>query len=79
MSLASSTVISGIRHQGESFLDRFDALSYLYLSRVMDYFDPFADPDAVRRLAGGGTPSREQAAAQAISATDRAVTPAVYE
>jgi homoserine O-acetyltransferase/O-succinyltransferase len=32
-------------HQGESFIKRFDALSYLYLTRVMDYFDPFADPD----------------------------------
>ena len=29
-------------HQGEVFLNRFDALSYLYLSRVMDYFDPFS-------------------------------------
>jgi homoserine O-acetyltransferase len=32
-------------HQGESFVERFDALSYLYLTRVMDYFDPFAAPD----------------------------------
>lgn len=31
-------------HQGQSFVDRFDALSYLYLTRLMDYFDPFADP-----------------------------------
>ncbi len=31
-------------HQGQSFLRRFDALTYLYLSRTMDYFDPFADP-----------------------------------
>ncbi len=31
-------------HQGESFVERFDALSYLYLTRLMDYFDPFADP-----------------------------------
>jgi homoserine O-acetyltransferase len=30
-------------HQGESFVDRFDALSYLYLTRLMDYFDPFAE------------------------------------
>jgi homoserine O-acetyltransferase/O-succinyltransferase len=47
-------VESYLRHQGESFLDRFDALSYLYLSRVMDYFDPFADPAAVRRIAEAG-------------------------
>ena len=33
-----------LRHQGQAFLARFDALSYLYLSRVMDYFDPFATP-----------------------------------
>jgi homoserine O-acetyltransferase len=30
-------------HQGESFVERFDALSYLYLTRLMDYFDPFSD------------------------------------
>jgi homoserine O-acetyltransferase/O-succinyltransferase len=28
-------------HQGRIFLDRFDANSYLYLSRVMDFYDPF--------------------------------------
>ena len=33
-------------HQADTFLARFDALSYLYLSRVMDAFDPFADPAA---------------------------------
>lgn len=43
-------------HQGQSFLRRFDANSYLYLSRVMDYFDPFADEAAVReRLRGCAT------------------------
>ena len=31
-------------HQAEIFLARFDPLTYLYLSRVMDYFDPFAEP-----------------------------------
>ena len=31
-------------HQAETFLARFDALSYLWLSRVMDGFDPFATP-----------------------------------
>jgi homoserine O-acetyltransferase/O-succinyltransferase len=44
-------VESYLAHQGESFLGRFDALSYLYLTRCMDYFDPFADEgEAVRRL-----------------------------
>lgn len=31
-----------LQHQGESFLQRFDALTYLHLTRPMDYFDPFA-------------------------------------
>ncbi|MBA3021247.1 homoserine O-acetyltransferase [Propionicimonas sp.] len=35
-------VESYLDHQGQVFLGRFDALSYLYLSRVMDYFDPFS-------------------------------------
>lgn len=43
-------VESYLAHQGQSFLERFDALSYLYLTRVMDYFDPFADPDALDRV-----------------------------
>ena len=36
-----------LEHQGKVFLDRFDALSYLYLTRVMDYFDPFAADQAL--------------------------------
>lgn len=32
-------------HQGQIFVERFDALSYLYLTRTMDYFEPFADPE----------------------------------
>lgn len=43
-------VESYLEHQGEAFLERFDALSYLYLTRVMDYFDPFASDDALARL-----------------------------
>jgi len=43
-------VESYLEHQGEAFLERFDALSYLYLTRVMDYFDPFAPADALDRL-----------------------------
>ncbi len=39
-----------LQHQGESFLARFDALSYLYLTRVMDYFDPFSARDALAGL-----------------------------
>lgn len=40
-------VESYLEHQGTTFLDRFDALSYLYLSRALDYFDPFAEPDSL--------------------------------
>lgn len=43
-------VESYLKYQGESFLTRFDALSYLYLTRVMDYFDPFAPEDALERV-----------------------------
>ena len=42
---ADFAVESYLNHQGEAFLTRFDALSYLYLTRVMDYFDAFADID----------------------------------
>ncbi len=52
---ADFAVESYLRHQGKAFLERFDALSYLYLTRVMDYFDPFADPAAVEALAAAGT------------------------
>lgn len=47
-------VESYLDHQGQVFTERFDALSYLYLSRVMDYFDPFAEPDALVKV--GSTP-----------------------
>ncbi|MBI4900763.1 MAG: homoserine O-acetyltransferase [Actinobacteria bacterium] len=43
---ADFAVESYLRHQGEAFLERFDALSYLYLTRVMDYYDPFSRPNA---------------------------------
>ena len=55
---ADFEVESYLRHQGSSFVERFDANSYLYLTRSMDYFDLAADYDGVLAEAFRATKTR---------------------
>ena len=55
---ADFQVESYLRHQGSSFVDRFDANSYLYITRAMDYFDLAAEHGDVLANAFRGTKIR---------------------
>ena len=43
-------VESYLRHQGSTFVQRFDANSYLTITRAADYFDLFADTRVISRM-----------------------------
>jgi len=55
---ADFQVESYLRHQGSSFVDRFDANSYLYITRAMDYFDLAAEHGDVLANAFRNTTTR---------------------
>jgi len=50
---AQFEVESYLHHQGESFINRFDANSYLYITRAIDQFDPAQSAGSLEQALAG--------------------------